>query len=139
MKISDKEDSSPITIEKEMTNLVEKPIETGDNKVKIYPMRSRLSFTDVEIKNLEKLTRWAPYESAHYEQPLCFLCRCPKFFSLRWKFLCFCRPLIPYTNISIGQVFFVLVFLVIAGVLGYYYRKAKGKSGVLPYALAIIP
>jgi len=116
-------------IDEENINL-DKVVSPRDKNVKIFPLRSRISFTEVEIKNIEKLQKWVPYESAPFEQPF-FTCCCSCFFKMRYFCLCLFRQLIPLTYISLGKVSFFLIFLAIAGGLGYLVWGNTGNSGLL--------
>ena len=99
--------------------------------IKIFPLRSRLSLTDAELKKLDNLTRWQPYENAAYEQPCCFSFCCAFYFQLRWFLLSICRISIPLTVFTFGKVLFFCIFILIAAGLGYLVWDSLSSSGLL--------
>jgi len=119
--------------EEEMANLrkVDPLSKTDVIKEQNYVLQSRLSFTEVQLKGLETLTKWSSYESAAFEQPLLCTC-CPSFyFKFRYAFLWLCRKMVPCTSISFGKTFFFFLFLVIAGGVGYLCWGSRNNSGDL--------
>ena len=99
--------------------------------VKIYPMMSRLSLNEVELKAIEKMNKWVPYESASFEQPCCFTCCSSCFFQIRYFCQTCFRILLPLTSISLGKFLFFLLFAAIAAVLGYAVWDDLSSSGLL--------
>ena len=106
-------------------------IEGDKEEVRIYPFHSRLSFTDAELRGLDKMEKWKSYETATYEQPVCFSCCGSFYFKFRWAFLRLFSWLIPFTSYSFGRVFFFFLFLLIAGGLGYLVWGDLEASGLL--------
>ena len=98
---------------------------------KIYPITSRLSFTDAELKVLNSLTKWKSYETATYEQPVCCSCCGSWYFKLRWAFFRLFSWLIPFTSFSFGSVLFFLLLLLIGAGAGYLVWDEVGSSGEL--------
>ena len=108
--------------------------ESGASKemIKDLPVfQSRLSFTEVQLRDLEKMTKWEPYESAPFEQPFCCRNCCLPYFQCRNTFLCLCRWQLPIISVSFGKVLFFLIFLLIAAGVGYLVRDSLGSSGDL--------
>lgn len=122
----DHRDENLSKVEDENNNL-----NKSNHNVRIHPLKSRLSFTDVELKNLSNLTKWSPYESAHYEQPFCFSFFGPAFFKIRWFYLSLFRVRIPFTSLLFGKVLFFLLFLIVAAGLGYLVWGELESSGFL--------
>lgn len=117
--------------EEEMADLNKSNTGLEKNEVRIYPLRSRLSFTEVELKNLDNMTRWTPYESSVYEQPILFTCCCPSYFKFRSHCLCPLKCMLPFSKISFGKALFFLIFIAISAGAGYFVRHSLGASGIL--------